>query len=72
MSIIYDEEYFKPIQCSKCGSQNIVKPMNERYVLLRCLDCGHEQVEAQTVRDHYNTSSVGWGHEKNTKPYREF
>lgn len=34
---------WKPIACSKCGSFKAVKPLNERQVEIRCLDCGHEK-----------------------------
>lgn len=31
----------KPLTCSKCGSTNAVKPVNDRDVAVRCEDCGH-------------------------------
>ena len=70
MGIIYDEEYFKPLQCSKCGSRNVVNPINEPYVTLRCIDCGHEKREP--MEKHEASANTVWTRPKNPKPYREF
>lgn len=37
-----------PVKCGECGSDNIVKPVNQRFwaeevVIFRCSDCGHEK-----------------------------
>jgi peptide subunit release factor 1 (eRF1) len=37
--------YPKILKCSKCGSTNIVRPLNEPGVICRCADCGHEERE---------------------------
>lgn len=34
----------KPLRCSKCGSTNAIKPINERSVVVRCGDCGHTKL----------------------------
>ena len=45
---------FHPIktimQCSQCGSKNIVAPCNEDTIDFRCLDCGHEKESGMQVR----------------------
>jgi len=47
----------KPIKCSKCGSTNAVRPVNDFTVEIKCGDCGHYKLmpEAQhqkNVREH--------------------
>jgi len=73
----------KPIQCSKCGSRNIVKPLNQfnnlysetkGVVELRCSDCGHEKISITTTNStgdmghRYNYEWV----KVNKKNYEEF
>ena len=73
----------KPIQCSKCGSRNIVKPLNQfdnlysetkGVVELRCLNCGHEKISIATTK---STGDIGHGYsyawvKVNEKNYEEF
>ena len=39
----------RKIQCSKCGSQNIVKPVNNDRWIYKCLDCGHTKLNSPPV-----------------------
>lgn len=39
-----------PIQCSKCGGQNIAKPANDSQDwIYSCLDCGHTKEKEEPV-----------------------
>jgi hypothetical protein len=69
--VIYDPEYFKPTQCSECEGRNIVNPVNEHAVDLRCLDCGHEK--AHVPLPHERPPSGGtYTPPSNPKSHREF
>ena len=59
---------FKPVQCSECGSRNIVNPINEIRVVLRCLNCGHEKRGKTLIEE--SMSNIGWRGAH--KPYHEF
>lgn len=40
----------RPIQCSKCKSQNIAEPANEfQDWLLKCLDCDHIKLKEKST-----------------------
>lgn len=41
---------WRPLSCSKCGSHNAVKPINERDVAVRCGDCGHTKLTDEAER----------------------
>ncbi len=69
--VIHDPEYFKPMQCSECESHNIVNPVNERDVDLRCLDCGHEKVHEPLPHERPPSGGT-YTPRSNPKPYREF
>ena len=53
----------RKIQCSKCGSYDIVKPVNEsdwdinanrKIVIYRCAKCGHEKIETK-IQNYQHT-----------------
>ena len=50
----------KPIACSKCGSLNAVKPLNEQGVDIRCLDCGHQKLAAPPATRDMSASTSSW------------
>jgi len=74
--VVLDPEALKPTQCSICESQDIVNPVNERDIDLRCLNCGHEKVHVPTPLEREmnptGASARTWMPKKNPKPYREF
>ena len=72
MGTIIDPEGMKPLQCSQCESQNIVNPVNEDVVELRCLDCGHEKKRAPSHTFPGGKGMTTYTPPKNPKPYREF
>lgn len=43
----------KPIRCSKCGSTNAIKPVNNRDIVLRCADCGHTKLTREAEEREY-------------------
>lgn len=54
----------KPLKCSKCGSTNAVKPINDWDVAVCCGDCGHtkktreaEQRELERKYPEYKNQS---------------
>ena len=71
MGRIIDPEGMKPLQCSECQSRDIVNPVNEDDVNLRCLNCGHER---KVVPFHTFPGGEGGTYtpKKNPNPYREF
>lgn len=71
--IIYDPEAAKPIQCSECGSREIVNPVNNSKVDLVCQNCGHEKAAGPTLLEReMGSGSHAWTPPKNPNPYREF
>ncbi len=53
----------KPLTCSKCGSTDVVKPLNQRGVIARCQKCGHMKLAPEATRGDYQ-ASIGWQHDK--------
>lgn len=44
------------IVCGKCGSGNVVRPVNDPKVDLQCLQCGH----TKTSIEYNQPVSVAW------------
>lgn len=72
--VIIDPESLKPIQCSQCEGRNIVNPVNESSVALRCLNCGHEKKAEPSIleKEMGSGGTTTWTATSNKKPYREF
>lgn len=63
----------RPIKCSKCGSTNAVKPVNNRDIAIQCGDCGHtkltHEAEMRKHRSDYGLQgAVGWTHTPDKDP----
>jgi predicted RNA-binding Zn-ribbon protein involved in translation (DUF1610 family) len=62
----------RPIKCSKCGSTNAIKPVNERDVEIRCADCGHTKLTREAEqRQHereYGSRMQQWVYDRETDP----
>ena len=41
---------WRPIKCSKCGSTDAVKPVNDRDIAIRCNSCGHFALTPEAQR----------------------
>ena len=50
----------RSLLCSKCGSRNAVKPLNERTVAARCMDCGHERLTEEAERRRVDEFTKAW------------
>ena len=55
-----------PIKCGKCGSLDIVRPVNQsmwaaEIIVFRCADCGHEKhEESDTAKEMgYGNTATG-------------
>ena len=50
---MYHIEERKPV---KCGSLDIIKPVNQDAILLQCVNCGHEKRRPEPKPDHHGYS----------------
>ena len=44
----------RPICCSKCGSTNAVRPINNRTIEIQCLDCGHSKLTREAEQRQHD------------------
>lgn len=62
-----------PIRCSKCGSTNALRPVNDRDVAIRCGDCGHQKLTQEGERRKFELEHPEYKRDTNfsvsSKPY---
>lgn len=62
----------RPIKCSKCGSTNAVKPVNQHDIAIKCGDCGHTKLTAEAERRQHEREfgklDHAWQHVEDKDP----
>lgn len=58
----------RPLKCSKCGSTNAIKPINDPDVAVRCGACGHTKLTPEAeARKRGDKEFASWSY-KDTDP----
>lgn len=61
----------RTVKCGECGSTDIWEPVNNLYVKLKCMECGH----AKTQDDEVNVEDYGsnsWSSDMNEPIVEKF